>query len=506
MLTHPTASSPFPRLVALLVATVLTLAAGLRSVAQTSATGTVVGRISDAQTRLALGGARVALPGTALATFADPAGNYALNGVPAGAQTLEFTYVGYPEFRQTVSVPAGGIATADIAFGSATVQLEKFVIQGSLVGSARAINQQRSAAALTSIVAADEIGRFPDQNAAESLQRLPGVSLYRDQGEGRFVDLRGLNYTYTAVSLNGAKVASPERAERSIALDVVPADALSSLEVTKVITPDMDGEGLGGAVNIRTKSPFDATGTTAHASAQTLYNRLTDQFGSKFDASASTLFSGGKAGLLVSATWQERKFGSQNFEMDSGWTLRTPPGGGAPAYFLNEIAFRDYEIVRTRYGAGASLAFKPEAGTMLQFNATYNRFTDEENRHIVYLPFTRGTLTALDPRSATVTNLSRPRRDLRVREKDQALQAFSADFNRKTGPWTINARAAHSIGEETRPDELTVRLRRNAADTSFRYTFAGLYALKVEQLSGADISNPANYETLDRLQLLNSGG
>jgi TonB-dependent receptor len=500
------ASLPFPRLVALVLATALLFATSLRSGAQTSGTGTVTGRVSDAQTKLALGGARIALPGSALATFADAAGNYTLRGVPAGVQTLEFTYVGYPEFRQTVTVPSDGRATADIAFGSDTVQLEKFVIQGSLVGSARAINQQRSAAALTSIVAADEIGRFPDQNAAESLQRLPGVSLYRDQGEGRFVDLRGLNYTYTAVSLNGAKVASPERAERSIALDVVPADALASLEVAKVITPDMDAEGLGGAINIRTKSPFDATGTTAHASAQAIYNRLTDQFGSKFDASASTLFAGGKAGLLVSATWQERKFGSQNIEMDSGWTLRNAPGGGAPAYFLNEIAFRDYEILRTRYGAGASLAFKPEAGTTLQFNATFNRFTDEENRHIVYLPFTRGTLTALDARSATVTAMSRPRRDLRVREKDQELRAFSADFSRKTGDWTFSARAAHSVGEETRPEELTVRFRRNAADTSLRYTFDGLYAPRVEQLAGTDLPNPASYETLDRLQLLTSGG
>lgn len=503
---HPTASPFLPRLVAFLLAAALTLATGLRAGAQTSGTGTVAGRVTDPQTRLALGGARIALPGTALATFADAAGNYALTGVPTGPQTLEFTYVGYPEFRQTVTVPSGGVATADVAFGANTVQLEKLVIQGSLVGSARAINQQRSAAALTSIVAADEIGRFPDQNAAESLQRLPGVSLYRDQGEGRFVNLRGLNYTYTAVSLNGAKVASPERAERSIALDVVPADALASLEVAKVITPDMDGEGLGGTINIRTKSPFDTTGTTAHASAQTLYNRLTDQFGSKFDASASTLFAGGKAGLLVSATWQERKFGSQNIEMDSGWTLRNAPGGAAPAYFLNEIAFRDYEILRTRYGAGASLAFKPETGTTVQLKATYNRFSDEENRHVVYLPFTRGTLSALDARSATVTGMSRPRRDLRVREKIQELQAFSADFSRKTGPWTLTASAAHSVGEETRPDELTVRLRRNAADSAFRYTFAGLYAPKVEQLGGPDVTNPASYETLDRLQLLNSGG
>lgn len=247
---------------------VVLLALFVRLVLHAQDTGIVSGRITDARTKLALGGARVSVVGTELTTFADSAGNYALSNAPAGTQTIEFGYVGYEEMRQVATITAGSPATLDAAFGRDTVRMEKFVIDGSLVGSARAINRQRSSATLTSIVAADEIGRFPDQNAAESLQRLPGVSLYRDQGEGRFVDLRGLNYIYTSVTLNGSKVASPEVGDRAIALDIVPADTLSALEVTKVATPDMDGEGLGGAVNIKTKSPFDVTGLDAQVNAQ----------------------------------------------------------------------------------------------------------------------------------------------------------------------------------------------------------------------------------------------
>ncbi len=480
---------------------------GFGLLAQGVATGTITGRVTDATTKLSLGGARVTVAGTALETFATQGGDYVLLNVPAGARSVVVGYVGYPDTTQAVTVTAGGVATADVAVGGATVRMEKFVIEGSAVGTARAINRQRSAGTLTSIVAADEIGRFPDQNAAESLQRLPGVSLYRDQGEGRFVDLRGLNYIYTAVSLNGSKVASPEVGDRAIALDIVPADTLSALEVTKVSTPDMDGEGLGGVVNIKTKSPFDTTGLAAQVNAQAIYSNLTDQFGSKFDASASNLFAGGKAGLLLSATWQERKFGSQNFEINDGWTLRTPPGGGQPVYYLQDIAFRDYEINRERYGASAAIEVRPTDSLALTFQTTYNRFTDAENRHVVFIPFVRGTaVTALDANSATTTGVDRARRDLRNREKDQELLAFSAGFTKRSDAWTLDGRLATSRGQEIKPAELLARFRRNVRDASFRYTFSGPYAVKVEQLAGLPIADPAGYNGLDRLELQRQEG
>lgn len=488
-----------------LIAAALALALAGSLSAQSAGTGTLSGRVIDAQTKLALAGAHVTVQGTGLETYADAAGNYTLTQVPAGAQTVEFGYVGYEDLREVASIGAGQIATLDASFGGQAVRMEKFVIEGSLVGSARAINQQRASDTLVSIVAADEIGRFPDQNAAESLQRLPGVSLYRDQGEGRYIDLRGLNYIYTSVTLNGAKVASPEVGNRAIALDVVPADTLAALEVSKVLTADKDGEGLGGVVNIKTKSPFDNAGFAAQASAQAIYSNLTEQFGSKFDASASNLFANGKAGLLVSATWQKRKFGSQNFEIDDGWTLRNAPGG-VPAYFLQDIAFRDYEIERTRYGATAALEFKPEAGTAIRVKGTYNRFTDAENRHVVFIPFGRGTVTALSPNSATVTGVSRSRRDLRNREKDQDLHALSAEFEKKAGPWTLDGRVATSRGHELKPAELVMRFRRNTSDSSFRYTFNGLYDVSVEQLAGASIADPANYNAVDRIELSREEG
>lgn len=481
----------------------MALVASVSAQTQPVRAGLISGRVTDASTQLALKGARVSVAGTPVQAFTDEGGFFLLNTVPAGQLSVTVSYVGYADVTRPLTLSAGEKAIVNVAFGGDAVEMEKFVITGSLVGTARALNQQRASATLTTIVAADEIGRFPDQNAAESLQRLPGVSLYRDQGEGRFVDLRGLNYIYTAVKLDGAPVASPELGDRAIALDVLPSDSLSALEVTKVPTPDVEADGLGGSVNIKSKSAFDSTGREMSVTTQGIYTRLTDKWNPKVNATFSDIL-GGSIGVLAGFTWQERDFGSQNFEED-GWALRAPSGGSS-YYSPENIGFRDYVINRERFGANGGLEFKPDAETYIYVRGAYNQFTDTEDRHQLYVPLTRGTVTALDGSSGTVTGMSRVRRDIRIRQKDQELYAFSGGFEKQIDRWSLDGRLGWSQGLEHRPDELTVRFRRNTADTSLRYAFSGPYALKVDQLAGAAITDPANYTTVDRVELQNNRG
>lgn len=451
----------------------------------------LIGRVTDAATQLPLGGARVAVTGTGLETFTTSGGDYALIGVPAGTQTLEISYVGYGERTETVQVGAG-TTRADVAFNSGAVQMEKFVINGAAVGTARAINEQRSAEGLRNIVASDEIGNFPDQNAAEALQRIPGIALYRDQGEGRYVVVRGVNYALNSVTLNGEKLASPEEGDRGIALDVIPADALAAVEVSKVATPDMDGEGLGGQVNIRTKSPFEQSGQHASLNVEGLYSALTGEMGSKVNGSVSTVSADGKFGLLVAPTWQTRKFGSYNFEED-GYSLATSPTDGQQYYVLEAINFRDYQIERKRYGASAALEAKPSDLTNLYLRTTYNRFTDQEYRNRSVFDFTEGTLIAADANSATFNQMRRWRRDVRLRKKDQELFAISAGGETRFGDWVADGSLAWSQGHEENPGESALRFRHNTRDGSFRYTFDGPYSVKLEQLAGGAMADPATY-------------
>ncbi len=489
--------------------TLLTSAFFLIAAYASAQTGSISGRVTDTSTGLALGGARIAVSGTNLVTFADPSGSYVINNVPAGARSLEITYVGYPARTEPVTVTDRSSAQLNILFGENVVTLDTLTIEGAAVGSARAINEQRAATTLTNIVAADAIGRFPDQNAAESLQRLPGVSLYRDQGEGRFIVLRGLNYTLGNVTLNGSTVASPEFGERALALDVVPADSLAAIEVTKVPTPDMSAEGLGGSINLRTKSPFDSRDTSISVSGQGIYSNLRDKFGAKLNAEFSTLFVGGKAGLLIAATWQERKFGSYNYEIDDGWTAEDPDSGNPlPFYWLQDIAFRDYVVDRERYGINATFEYRPDSSLNLYVKANYNRFTDKEERHVTFLPFieTDTALVSLSENSAEIAGIRRARRDVRVREKDQDLSGLVFGAEKRLDAWTLDARAAFSVGEETKPGEANIRFRRSTRDARYRYVFTDTYDVTVTQLAGASDALPSSYNQLQRVDFSREEG
>lgn len=465
--------------------------------------GTINGRVTDGYTKLALGGARISVG--AVETFAESTGEFVLPDVPAGVQTVEVSYVGYAPLKLTLEVAETGVTRLNPVFNRDVVQLDRFVISGSRVGMARALNEQRAAKTLTSIVAADEIGRFPDQNAAESIQRLPGVALYRDQGEGRFINLRGLNYIYTSVRLNGANLASPELGDRAMALDVLPSESLGRIEVTKVPTPDMDAEGLGGNVNLKTKSAFESTGREVNFTTAGIYSALTEKTNARVSGSYSDVLADGTIGLSAGFSWQERDFGSHNFEED-GYALRSVTPGGPTFFVPNALGFRDYVINRERLGANVGLEFKPDADSHYFVRGTFNQFTDTEDRHQLYIPFSRGTLLAASATSATFDNISRVRRDIRIREKDQEIAAISGGFERRFGAWQVDGLASLSKAVERRPDEITARLRRADADSDLRYTFNSLYDITLEQLGGASVTDPANYNALDRMERQNNLG
>lgn len=471
-----------------------------------AATGTLDGRVTDTGTKLALGGVRVSVTDTALEAYTSSNGDYVLRNVPAGMQTVVFNYIGYAETTQTLTVAVGRAATLNFAFGGDTVQLDDFVIKGSLVGTARAINEQRAAGTLKNIVASDEIGRFPDQNAAEALQRIPGVSLYRDQGEGRYIVLRGLNFNYTSVKVNGGSFAGADLGERATALDVLPADAIAAIEVTKVPTPDMDGEGLGGQVNIRTKSPFDSEGFDASFSAQGQYAKQSDKFSRKFNGFVSTRFGDNKQyGILLSPTWQSRKFSSYNFETGGAWSEEASPTDGRDYYVIEELQFREYIIERERYGVNLAFEAQPDDDTIFGLRAGYNNFTDTEDRQLTIFDFTQGTLTAADATSATYSALRRFGRRLRIREKEQEVMTVTASLEKRFGNWSVDGQAGYTQGEENRPEELGARFRRNTRDSVIGYTTDGPYSIAVNQTAGGSFLSPASYN-FQRVDLSNETG
>ncbi|MGB3618134.1 MAG: carboxypeptidase-like regulatory domain-containing protein, partial [Catalinimonas sp.] len=354
----------------------------------------VRGRVTDGINGEALTGANIRLENTNYGTAADLQGGYELP-VPAGTVTLRVSYLGYRDTVLTVEAAGGATVTQDVRLNSATVELSGVQITGRLQGQARALNQQKTADNIKNVVAADQIGRFPDPNAAEALQRVPGVNIERDQGEGRYVLVRGLAPQFTNISVNGEQIPSPEADVRFVALDAIPADQLAALEVTKALTPDMDGDAIGGAVNLITRTAQSAQPRVT-ASLVGGYNNLMQrpnlqgslQYGQRFGP-------GERFGLMLNTSYYHNDLGSDNWE-------REP--------FDNELELRDYELTRTRLGLSSTLDYRLGDHGELYFRTLYSRFTDREwRRRYVFVPddgeVERNTKDRFEEQSVLALNL-----------------------------------------------------------------------------------------------------
>jgi len=461
-----------------------------------AAPGVLRGRVTDLFAHSALVGARIRLADLDLAVYADRYGYYQFDGIPAGEHSLIVTYDGAESTQTTVQLTAGAGLVQDVELVCSSFMLDAHYVNAQATGSARALNEQRASDTLVNVVAADAIGRFPDQNAAESLQRVPGVALYRDQGEGRFVIIRGINAMYNRVMLNGSPMATPEAGSRNAPLDVIGSDSLGSAEVQKVPTPDKDAEGLGGSIDLRMKSAFDYEEPQAELGLATTYSRLVHGSGYKLNASASNFLLDEKLGVMLSVSSQRRPFGSQNYEEGDGWTQVLSPTDSRSHWVFNQVAFRDYEIVRTRDSINAAVDYRPTDLSTLQFRTSYARFVDAEKRWVTIVPFTsKGKVTALDDRSATFTGVTGVSKRLRMREKQQTLGDASLGFQHKPSDWIIDGQLNLSKAWERKPNELEARFDTKAA-SDWSYVFSDAYHLEAKATGGVDVNAPASYSSV----------
>lgn len=332
--------------------------------------GLVQGTVTDALNQGKLSGAQIILPGSANAA-ADLNGAFKMY-LPAGRQQLQVRYLGYKDTSIQVQVRAGEVTNIQVTLTSVYSQLSNVLVSGYTQGQAKALNQQKNADNIVNVISADQIGRFPDPNAAEALQRVPGVNIERDQGEGRYVLIRGLAPQFTSINVNGEQIPSPEADVRYVALDAIPSDQLASIEVNKSLTPDMDGDAVGGTVNLVTRTAQSKTGRLS-GSIVSGYNDLMQKGNLQGQLQAEKKF--GKReqlGILVNASYYHNALGSDNWE-------RAPQD--------NEAELRDYELVRTRLGLSTAIDYSFNKRHSIYFKTLYSRFTDREwRRRYTFIP------------------------------------------------------------------------------------------------------------------------
>ena len=327
-------------------------------------TGVVYGTVTGPSGGV-ISSCEVTVGGTNIVSQTGLDGSYRLAPVPVGEHTLVFSYLGLQPANAVVTVTAGEAVNQDMTL----VYGGEIEVRGSplLAGQAKALNRQKNAINITNIVASDQIGRFPDKNAAEATQRIPGVSLNRDMGEGRYVIIRGTEARLNSTTVNGERIPSPEAGVRNVALDTIPADLLQSIEVSKALRPDMDGDSIGGTVDLVTmRAPEEPR---VSVSLGTGYSALMEETAPNGSLTLGSRFGAEKEwGLLFSGSASDTKRGADGIE---------------PEYDDGDLAvleFRDYTTERERYGITADIDFRASQRSNYYLRGLWTNYIDTELR------------------------------------------------------------------------------------------------------------------------------
>ncbi|WP_298198411.1 TonB-dependent receptor [Novosphingobium sp.] len=245
---------------------------------------------------------------------------------------------------------------------------------------AAALQVQKNSDSLVTVLASDGIGRLPDQNIAQATSRLPGVAVERDQGQARYISLRGAPKTWTTLSFDGINVVSPEG--RDARFDSIPSAIAKQVVVAKAVTPDMPGETVAGNVNVVTRSAFDYSGF--HVAAKAGYGQA--EYGKRPEYEGSLVVSqrlplgGGEIGLLVSGSYYERNMITDNFEHDWEKVSQDQRPGAATRYWVQETENKLYRLTRKNWSVSGRLDWKPDADNTVSLRSVYTIFTDDEAR------------------------------------------------------------------------------------------------------------------------------
>ena len=408
----------------------------------------LTGELVDSARSTVFEGAIVRLQELDISTRTDERGRFRLTNIPPGSYTLVISYVGAPEARMPVTVTANGLELGEIALGAGEtaewLQLEEVLVHGQSAAMAGAINQQRAADTVKSILDSDTMGQFPDQNVAESLRRLSGVTVENDQGEGRYVVIRGMDPDLNATSINGVRASSAED-RRALQLDVIPTDVLDGLEVQKSLTPDMDGDAIGGSVNVKTLSAFSRKEVFLKTRFEGGYNELREDWSPKASVAFSNIFElpgERRLGIAAALSFQDRKLAADNFEADD-WE-QADNGADYPETFEP----RYYLVDRQRIGAVLNLDYDLSATTTVFMRSLYSEFEDTEARYNQ----TYGDLTPLADESVVsgVANFGFAEIAMGTKDRVQTAENLSISVGSDSvwERWSLSSNFGFSYGEE----------------------------------------------------------
>jgi len=355
--------------------------------------GVIAGRVSDSSGG-ALIGAQVSVQPKGVSVVSDAQGQFFVNDLEPGSYTVTIIYVGFKAFTQAVNVTAGQPASLEAKLDVESQSLEVLVTAERASGEAEEINRQLTADNVVQVLSSDVIRSLPNANMADALGRLPSVTLERDEGEGKYVQVRGTEPRLTNVTIDGINVPSPENNVRQIKLDAIPADIVESVEINKTLQANMDSDGIGGSVNLVTKTAGERP--TVNVSGMGGYTPIvggrglvetTGTVGQRFGSSK-------RLGMLIGGSYDWNGRGIDDTEPVPDIATSA---SGSPIRFIDNADIREYRYYRSRWGLAGSVDYKLKEGSSIYLRGFYSDFKNYGERWVYSLTDNTPFFNPLNP-------------------------------------------------------------------------------------------------------------
>jgi TonB-dependent receptor len=338
----------------------------------------VSGHVTDSSGSI-LNGAEIQIQPGDIFARSGAQGEFFINDLKPGKYTITVTYVGFSLFTKALEVTGGKTLMVDAPMEVASQNEQVLVTADRPSGEAEQLNRQRTADNIVQVLTNEVITSLPNANIADAVGRLPSVTLERDEGEGKYVQVRGTEPRLTNATIDGVNVPSPESGVRQIKFDAIPSGIVESVEINKTLQANMDADGIGGSVNLVTKTAterptvdlFGLGGITPILSGRNNYI-ATATVGQRFGASK-------KFGLLggFSYDWEGRGIDDVEPVPDIN-SFGTPQ----QQRWFDEMDIRQYQYYRARYGATVSADYQLGNGSNIYVKGFYSLFHNFGDRWV----------------------------------------------------------------------------------------------------------------------------
>ncbi|MGL6161869.1 TonB-dependent receptor [Microbulbifer sp.] len=374
--------------------------------------------------------------------------------------------------------------------------LEEIYVEGVRAADANARAAERSKDNFSSIVTQDDAGNFSDQNVAELLQRMPGITLQRSEGEGKFVNLRGLGAGMVSVRMDGGVMANAGGGtdetleDRAFSLDSLPSDVLQSIEVNKSLTPDMDLDAIGGSINVKTLSALDRGRDTYKLRLQNYYADQGGENSPKVTLQGTNLFLDDTLGVAYTGSWEKRVTqGYQTKHHDK--TLPQYVNLGDQRMLIPwEFTTYQENAERERLAALLNLEYRPDDNSRYHLKINHTSYSDDDiaQREYYRFNFQNGDeeLRFLDGDNQVFAGQDVDlQQQFFIQESEVTTNTFALGGENYFGDgWKVDYELVSSRSENEKPDGRRVqfRLREQFAAGSFGEDFLNGQIISLQQM------------------------